>query len=52
MPETLEILRRRLVCTGHDGVDYQALVRCCLLVIDTRNETKNIEIGCERIVKV
>lgn len=40
-----------LVCTDHDVVDYDALVRACPLVVDTRNALKNVPSGREKIVK-
>lgn len=40
-----------LICTDHDGVDYQALVNAVPLVIDTRNATRNVTENRERIVK-
>jgi UDP-N-acetyl-D-glucosamine dehydrogenase len=29
-----------LICTDHDGVDYETLVETCRLVVDTRNATR------------
>ena len=49
--ENLEAYDAALICTDHDSVDYEALVQCCPLVVDTRNATKDIEINREKIVK-
>ncbi|SLN22813.1 UDP-N-acetyl-D-glucosamine 6-dehydrogenase [Oceanibacterium hippocampi] len=32
-----------LICTDHDDVDYEAVVRCVPLVIDTRNVTRDLQ---------
>ena len=50
-PENLGTFDAALICTDHDGVDYEALVRSCPLVVDTRNATKDIETGREKIVR-
>ncbi len=39
-----------LICTDHDGVDYDGLVGAIDLVIDTRNATKDVKLGRNRIV--
>ena len=39
-----------LICTDHDGVDYAGLVGAIDLVIDTRNATKDVILGRDRIV--
>ena len=39
-----------LIVTDHDAVDYAALVESLDLVVDTRNATRRIEKGRERIV--
>jgi UDP-N-acetyl-D-glucosamine dehydrogenase len=39
-----------LIVTDHDAVDYAALVESLDLVIDTRNATRRVEKGRERIV--
>ncbi len=49
--ENLETYDVALICTDHDGVDYEALVRNCPLVVDTRNATRAIHDLRERIVK-
>jgi UDP-N-acetyl-D-glucosamine dehydrogenase len=38
-----------LIVTDHDGVDYQQLVDALDLVVDTRNATRNVAVGRERI---
>ncbi len=50
-PENLETYDAALICTDHDGVDYEALVRVCPLVVDTRNATRAVHELRERIVK-
>jgi UDP-N-acetyl-D-glucosamine dehydrogenase len=40
-----------LICTDHDEVDYRDLVAKGRLVIDTRNATKAVDQGREKIVK-
>ncbi len=49
--ENLEAYDATLICTDHDIVDYRELVAHSRLVIDTRNATKDIEIGREKIVR-
>ncbi len=49
--ENLETYDAALICTDHDGVDYEALVRNCPLVVDTRNATRHVEGARDRIVK-
>ncbi len=39
-----------LICTDHDGVDYDGLVGAVELVIDTRNATKDVTVARGRIV--
>ena len=39
-----------LICTDHDGVDYDGLVGAIDLVIDTRNATRDVKLGRNRIV--
>jgi UDP-N-acetyl-D-glucosamine dehydrogenase len=39
-----------LIVTDHDRVDYAELVGCLDLIVDTRNATRNIQQGRERIV--
>jgi UDP-N-acetyl-D-glucosamine dehydrogenase len=39
-----------LVVTDHDAIDYQALVDAAVLVVDTRNATRSVEGGRDKIV--
>lgn len=39
-----------LICTDHDGVDYDALVRHSRFVVDTRNATRGVKEHRDRIV--
>jgi UDP-N-acetyl-D-glucosamine dehydrogenase len=39
-----------LICTDHDSVDYSKLFKTCELVVDTRNATKNVADGRDKIV--
>ena len=50
-PENLETYDAAMICTDHDGVDYETLVRSCPLVVDTRNAIRDVENARERIVK-
>jgi UDP-N-acetyl-D-glucosamine dehydrogenase len=50
-PEKLETYDVALICTDHDDVDHEALVRSCPLVVDTRNAIRNVDCARERIVK-
>ena len=49
--ETLEGCDFALIVTNHDGIDWDMVVRHAPLVIDTRNATKNVAEGREKIVK-
>lgn len=40
-----------MILTDHSGYDYERIVRLSSLVIDTRNATKNVSEGRDRIVK-
>lgn len=52
LPETLDTYDAALICTDHDGVNYyDALVRSCPLVVDTRNVIRDAEIAHKCIVK-
>ena len=51
LPENLGTYDAARICTDHDGVDYEALVRICPLVVDTRNATRDVESERDRIVK-
>lgn len=50
-PENLGTYDAALICTDHDNIDYEALVRNCPLVVDTRNATRAVQDLRERIVK-
>ncbi len=50
-PDLIGSYDAALICTDHDAVDYGALVAHGKLVIDTRNATKGVREGRERIVK-
>ena len=39
-----------IILTDHDAFDYDQIVRCSKLVIDTRNATRNVSEGREKIV--
>ena len=40
-----------IVVTHHDGIDWDFVVEHSALVVDTRNATKNVRFGREKIVK-
>ena len=40
-----------LICTDHDGIDYDELVAISQLIIDTRNATNSVSKGQEKVVK-
>jgi UDP-N-acetyl-D-glucosamine dehydrogenase len=48
--ELLSQFDATMIATDHDCVDYDALVRWSRLVVDTRNATKAVSIGREKIV--
>ncbi len=50
-PENLETYDAALICTDHDSIDYETLVRSCPLVVDTRNATRAVRDLRERVVK-
>jgi UDP-N-acetyl-D-glucosamine dehydrogenase len=49
-PSTLANIEAALIVTDHDGIDYAALVAGVPLVVDTRNATRHVDAGRERIV--
>ena len=49
-PSMLASFQAALIVTDHDGVDYAALVAGVPLVVDTRNATRHVRAGRERIV--
>jgi len=53
-PLTPESLRRAdavLIVTDHSSVDYQSVVQHAALVVDTRNATRDVRDGREKVVK-
>jgi UDP-N-acetyl-D-glucosamine dehydrogenase len=40
-----------LIVTDHRAYDYAWIVRCAPLVVDTRNATRDVQEGREKIVK-
>ena len=40
-----------IIVTHHDGLDWDFVVEHAALVVDTRNATKNVRYGREKIVK-
>ncbi len=50
-PETIAAQDAVVIVTDHSSVDYAALVRHAKLVVDTRNATRDVKEGRERIVK-
>ncbi len=49
-PSMLADFEAAVIVTDHDGVDYAALVESVALVVDTRNATRHVAAGRERIV--
>jgi UDP-N-acetyl-D-glucosamine dehydrogenase len=39
-----------VILTDHDGIDWEQLVQSSQLVVDTRNATRSVDVGRERIV--
>jgi len=50
-PEFLAAQDCVLIATDHSAYDYEFIVRHAPLVVDTRNATKNVATGREKIVK-
>jgi len=50
-PETLARYDVVLIVTDHDNVDYELVVKHAQLVVDTRNATRDVKDGREKIVK-
>ena len=48
--QSIEGFDASLICTDHDGVDYASLVEWSKLIVDTRNVTRAIPFGKEKIV--
>jgi len=49
-PDQFHVYDAVLICTDHDCIDFNAIVDHAALVVDTRNATKSIEHGREKIV--
>ena len=49
-PETLAAADAVLIATDHSVIDYELVVRHSRLVVDTRNATRNVREGRDRIV--
>lgn len=43
LPENLATYDASLICTDHNGADYEALVQRCPLVVYTRNAIRDVE---------
>lgn len=50
-PDTIAQYDVVLIVTAHDAYDYNAIVKNARLVLDTRNATKNVTLGREKIYK-
>lgn len=50
-PEFLSGLDCVLISTDHSGVDYEAVVRHAPMILDTRNATRDVKQGREKIYK-
>jgi len=50
-PEFLAAQDCVLIATDHSAYDYEMIVRHARCVVDTRNATKNVTVGREKIVK-
>ena len=50
-PETIRNYDAIIISTAHTSIDYDELVRHAQVVIDTRNATKNVKEGREKIIK-
>jgi UDP-N-acetyl-D-glucosamine dehydrogenase len=50
-PQTIESYDCVLIATDHTSYDYEAIVKSAKLVIDTRNATRRVETGREKIVQ-
>ncbi len=50
-PEMLGTMDAALIVTDHAGVDYEMVVRHTPLVVDTRNATRGVREGREKILK-
>lgn len=50
-PETIQHYDAALISTDHTSIDYDELVEYSQLIIDTRNATKDVKNGRNKIVK-
>jgi UDP-N-acetyl-D-glucosamine dehydrogenase len=50
-PESLRAVDAVLVVTDHSSVDYRLVVRHAALIVDTRNATRDVKEGREKVVK-
>jgi UDP-N-acetyl-D-glucosamine dehydrogenase len=50
-PDSFKTYDAALICTDHDAIDYAALVKHSALVVDTRNATKSVTDGRDKIVR-
>ena len=50
-PEYLQSLDCALIATDHTAFDYDMIVKNCTIVVDTRNATKHVKSGRDRIWK-
>jgi UDP-N-acetyl-D-glucosamine dehydrogenase len=48
--DTLSSADCAVILTDHDGIDWEQLVQSSQLVVDTRNATRSVDVGRERIV--
>lgn len=49
-PDALARYDAAVICTDHDDVDYAGLVAACPLVVDSRNATRHVRDGRDKIV--
>ena len=49
--DTLRSCDFALIVTNHDGIDWQFVVDHAPIVVDTRNATRHVKSGREKIVK-
>ena len=50
-PEMIASFDAALIVTDHDDIDYEGLVRSARLVVDTRNATRAVREGRQRILR-
>ena len=50
-PVTIKQYDAVLISTAHTSIDYNELVKHAQLIVDTRNATKDVKHGREKIVK-